>query len=122
MTLILDYGEKDRKTELETLYKRQMAIQEKALGKDHPDVGRSLTGLAGVYVKMGNYADAEQLYTRAITIAERTVETEPATFSRTLNHSQLKLLLGCYAGLLKKMDRTKEAEVIEARAKAIRLM
>ena len=122
MILILEYGANDRKTEVEALYKRLIAIKEKALGKDHPDVGRSLTGLAAVYVKMGNYADAEQLYTRAITIAERTVETEPATRSRTLNHGQLKLLMGCYADLLKKMDRAKEAEVIEARAKAIRLM
>jgi hypothetical protein len=40
------------------LYKRSLAIQEKALGRDHPDVANSLNNLAGLYGRQGRYAQA----------------------------------------------------------------
>ncbi|MCV4933336.1 tetratricopeptide repeat protein, partial [Escherichia coli] len=48
----------------EPLYKRSLAIKEKALGPDHPDVATSLNNLAGLYDAQGQYALAEPLYKR----------------------------------------------------------
>jgi Tetratricopeptide repeat len=40
------------------------------LGRDHPDVARSLNNLADLYERHGRYADAEPLYQRAVTIRQ----------------------------------------------------
>jgi tetratricopeptide (TPR) repeat protein len=48
-----------------------LAIREKALGRDHPDVANSLNNLAGLYWSQGRYTDAEPLYQRSIAIWER---------------------------------------------------
>jgi tetratricopeptide (TPR) repeat protein len=45
-----------------TLYKRSLAILEKALGPDHPNVATALNNLALLYKNQGRYADAEPLY------------------------------------------------------------
>ena len=44
------------------LQRPALAIAEKALGPDHPDVGTSLNNLAGLYRAQGRYAEAEPLY------------------------------------------------------------
>ena len=41
---------------------------EKALGPDHPDVGRSLDNFAAFYNDQGRYADAEPLFKRSLDI------------------------------------------------------
>ena len=51
--------------------KRSLAIREKALGPDHPDVARSLNNLAELYDDQGRYADAEPLYKRSLAIRKR---------------------------------------------------
>ena len=38
-------------------YKRSLAIQEKVLGPDHPDVAASLSNLAGLYRAEGRYTE-----------------------------------------------------------------
>ena len=43
------------------LVQRALAIQEKALGPDHPDVAASLDALAGLDRAQGNYREAERL-------------------------------------------------------------
>jgi hypothetical protein len=43
------------------LFQRALAIREKALGRDHPDVATSLNNLAALYDVQGRYADAEPL-------------------------------------------------------------
>ena len=53
------------------MYRRALAIQEKALGPDHPDIATSLTGLAIVLESKGDYAEALQFYRRALAIAEK---------------------------------------------------
>src|SRR5256712_11563527 len=47
------------------LVQRALAIQEKILGPEHPDVAASLDNLAGLYRDQGKYAEAELLYRRA---------------------------------------------------------
>ena len=48
-----------------------LALREKALGPDHPDVATSLNNLAGLYHAQGRYAKAEPLYQRALAIPRR---------------------------------------------------
>jgi len=43
--------------EAEPLYKRSLAIREKALGPDHPDVAQSLNNLAVLYNTQGRYTE-----------------------------------------------------------------
>ena len=66
--LALLYDDQGRYAEAEPLYKRALAIDEKALGPDHPDVAQSLNNLAALYDDQGRYAEAEPLYKRALAI------------------------------------------------------
>ena len=61
----------------EALYKRALAIREKALGANHPDVARTLDNLAIVYWAQGKYAEAEGLYKRALAIREKALGARP---------------------------------------------
>jgi len=55
----------------EPLFKRSLAIWEKALGPDHPDVATSLNNLATLYYQQGDYAKAEPLFKRSLAILEK---------------------------------------------------
>ena len=48
-----------------------LAINEKALGPDHPRCRASLNNLAELYRAQGRYADAEPLYKRSLAIREK---------------------------------------------------
>jgi len=63
--LALVYGSQGKYAEAEPLFKRSLAIREKALGPEHPDVGRSLNYLAKLYRNMGKAEEASQLEERA---------------------------------------------------------
>ncbi len=67
--------------------------------------------LALLYYAQGQYSQAEPLYQRALAIREKTLGPE---------HPKLATSLENYAALLRKLDRTAEAESMEVRAKAIR--
>jgi tetratricopeptide (TPR) repeat protein len=53
------------------LAQRALAIREKALGPEHPDVATSLNNLAVLYQAQGRYADAELLCKRSLAILEK---------------------------------------------------
>jgi len=53
------------------LARRALALREKALGPDHPDVALSLANLGLLYDRQGRYADAEPLYQRSLAIREK---------------------------------------------------
>ena len=65
------YRNQGKYAEAEPLYQRSLAIWEKALGKDHPDVATSLNNLAVLYHNQGKYAEAEPLYQRSLAIKEK---------------------------------------------------
>ena len=88
-----------------------MAIQEEALGPNHPDVATTLSGLAVVLMDSGDYERAQSLYERALTIQEKSLGSDHPDMADTLSD---------YADLLRKTDRDEEAERLEARAIAIR--
>jgi tetratricopeptide (TPR) repeat protein len=62
--------------EAEPLSQRALAIREKVLGPDHPEVGISLNNLAALYRAQGKYDLAEPLYRRSIAIAEKTLGSD----------------------------------------------
>ena len=64
------YYTQGRYAEAEPLYKRALAIREKTLGPDHPDVANSLNNLAGLYQDQRRYADAESLYKRTLAVRQ----------------------------------------------------
>ena len=65
------YASQGRYAEAEPLYKRALAIREKALGPDHPDVGDLAEQPGALYTTQGRYAEAEPLYKRALAIREK---------------------------------------------------
>ncbi|MCL5669278.1 MAG: tetratricopeptide repeat protein, partial [Gammaproteobacteria bacterium] len=62
------YPTQGQYAQAEPLYKRSLAITEKALGPDHPDVATSLENMAGLYRKTGRDKAAEALEKRAVAI------------------------------------------------------
>src|SRR5207247_9152867 len=60
------YKEEGRYADAEPLYKRVLAINEKARGPDHLSVALALNDLAELYKEEGRYAEAEPLYKRAL--------------------------------------------------------
>ena len=56
------------RAEAHRLYKRSLAINEKALGPDHPDVATSLEIMAVVYRRTGREKEAEAQEKRAAAI------------------------------------------------------
>jgi CHAT domain-containing protein len=60
----------------EPLYQRALAINEKALGPEHPEVASSLFNLASLYTERGDYAKAEKLFQRALAIREKVLGPE----------------------------------------------
>jgi tetratricopeptide (TPR) repeat protein len=71
--------------EAELLCERALAIREKTLGPDHPDVAHSLNNLADLYRKQGKYAEAEPLYNRALAIREKTLGLDHPDVASSLN-------------------------------------
>ena len=65
------YHHQGRYSDAEPLYKRSIAILEKALGPDHPELAANLNNLGALYQAQGRSADTEALYKRALTIREK---------------------------------------------------
>ena len=52
------YSDQGRYAEAESLYKRSLAIREKAFGPEHPLVATSLNNLASLYRNQGRFEEA----------------------------------------------------------------
>ncbi|MEA5544236.1 tetratricopeptide repeat protein, partial [Limnoraphis robusta CCNP1324] len=96
--------------EVEPLYRRSLAILEKALGSEHPDVARSLNNLASLYSSQGRYTEAEPLYRRSLAILEKALGTEHPDVANSLNN---------LANLYESQGRFNEAEPLYQRSLAI---
>lgn len=96
--------------EAEPLLRRALAIDEKALGLDHPTVGMRLNNLATLLLDKGDYAEAEILCRRALTIAETTLGPD---------HPTVAIRLGNLAASLKAKGDYVGAEPLYRRALAI---
>jgi len=77
---------KGRFAEAERLYKRALAIDEEALGKDQLKVARDLSNLAELYQAQGQYAEAEPLHKRALEIREKVLGPVHPEVAQSLNN------------------------------------
>ncbi len=83
----------------EPLFRRALAINEKALGPDHPEVAANLNNLAMLLSAKGDYAGAEPLYRRALAIDERALGPDHPNLAPPLNNlAALLYAKGDYAG------------------------
>ena len=66
-----------RYTEAEPLYRRSLAIKEKALGPEHPNVAQGLENYAALLRETGRTAEADKMEARAKAIrAKRAKENK----------------------------------------------
>eukprot|EP00752_Nemacystus_decipiens_P017370 g15565.t2 len=93
------------------LYERSLAIREKVLGPDHPDVASSLNNLAGLLFSLGNYDDAKPLYERSLAIHEKVLGPD---------HPNVAMGLNNLAGLLYSQGNYDDAKPLYERSLAIR--
>ena len=70
------YRTQGRYTDAEPIYRRSLAIREKAFGPEHTELARGLNNLALLYSNQGRYVDAEPLYRRALAINEKALGPE----------------------------------------------
>ena len=104
---LVDRGRYD---ESEPLYKRSLAIREKVLGAEHPDVATSLNNLAGLYHNQGKYTEAEPLLKRSLAIREKVLGAEHPDVATSLNNM---------AVLYREQGKYDEAEPLYKRSLAI---
>ena len=134
------YHEQGEYADAEPLYQRALAIREKALGPEHPQVAQTLNNLAGLYREQGKYAKAEPLYQRSLDILEvaanlndlallyhnqgKYAEAEPL-YQRALviaektmgpEHPQVAANLNNLAGLYRDQGKYAEAEPLYQRS------
>ena len=99
-----------RYADAEPFYKRSLAIREKALGTEHPDVGVALNDLATLYLQQGRSADAEPLIKRSLAITEKALGAV---------HPQVATALNNLAALYYQEGRYADAEPLFKRSLAI---
>ena len=86
----LVYTAQGKYADAEGLHQRALAIREKSLGADHPDVAQSLNNLALLYHDQGNYEQAAPLYQRALAICEKVLGPDhPNTVTTRKNYAYL---------------------------------
>ena len=90
--------------------KRSLAIREKALGPDHPDVAQSLNNLAESYRGQVRHAEARPLYERSLAIREKVLGPDHPDVAQSLNNLAL---------LYQAQGRYAEAEPLYKRSLAI---
>jgi tetratricopeptide (TPR) repeat protein len=84
--LAVVYRAQGKYADAEELYKRALAIREKALGASHPNVAQTLNNLANLYDDQGKYADAESLHKRALAIREKALGARHPDVAESLNN------------------------------------
>ena len=69
-----------------TLYQRSLALREKNLPPDHPDLARSLNRQAALYRVQGLPVSAEPLYRKALAIFEKALGANDPNTASSLNN------------------------------------
>ena len=70
------YRTQGRYPTAEPLHKRSLAVREKTLGPEHPDVAQSLSNLALLYHDQGKHGEVELLLRRSLAIKEKALGPE----------------------------------------------
>ncbi len=74
----------------EPIYQKALALHERLLGPDHPEIAQTLSGLASFHYEQGKYEQAEPLYQRALALSEQVQGTSQVEVGNIL--SELALL------------------------------
>jgi tetratricopeptide (TPR) repeat protein len=85
-SLAVLYRHRGEYADAERLFKRTLAIKERALGQDHPGVALILNNLALVSNAQGKHAEAEGLHKRALAIYEKALGTDHPDVASTLGN------------------------------------
>lgn len=96
--------------EAEPLFKEGLAIGEKSLGREHPDLAAGRNNLALLYSNTGRYAEAEPLFQEALAVSEKSFGRE---------HPDVAIWLNNLANLYSETGRYAEAEPLFKEALAI---
>ena len=104
------YGDMGRDAEAEPLYKRSLAVMEKAAGLDSADMAPELNNLAALYQRQFRYAEAEPLFKRALALRENALPPGHPDVGQSLNN---------LATLYERQDRHADSEPLFKRALAI---
>jgi len=113
-----------RYSQAEELFRKVLAIRERVVGAEHPDVAESLSDLAIFSSYRGNYAQTELLYQRSLAIFEKTLGPEHPTVAKVLQflathyhhrgkYAQVGPLYQRALAILKKTLGAEHAEVAE---------
>ena len=100
-----------RYRDAEPLFLRALAIVEKALGPEHPDVATGLNNLASVLQAQGLFKEAEPLYKRTLSIVEKSVGPD---------HPRIVRILRKLAGVYEKLGKKEEEAGFLERAEAMK--
>jgi tetratricopeptide (TPR) repeat protein len=79
------YQVKGNFIEAESLYERALAIRQRELEEEHPDIAISLYNLGSVHYDQNEYADAELFYRQALQMGEKTLSPEDPRIARILH-------------------------------------
>ena len=90
------YNSQNRYPESKPLLERSLAIRERALGPDHPDIARNLNNLVDFYNSQGQYEEAKPLLERALAICETALGP---------NHPKVAAIRKQYSELLPKLGQ-----------------
>jgi CHAT domain-containing protein/tetratricopeptide (TPR) repeat protein len=96
-----------------SLAQQVLAIREKVLGPDHPDVATVLYNFGMLYEEAGRFAEAEPLYKRSLAIREKALGPDHP------DHFLVAQSLNNLAELYERLGRYTEAEPLNQRALAI---
>src|SRR4029077_18056393 len=105
------YEREDRHDDSEPLFRRALAIYEKAAGPEHPAAATVLNNLGQVVKSEGRTADAEPLIKRSLAIREKVLGRDHPDVARSLNN---------LADLYQREQRYADAEPLFKRALSIR--
>ncbi|CAN5906812.1 hypothetical protein BH11GEM1_BH11GEM1_28270 [soil metagenome] len=100
-----------RYADAETLMRSALAVQERLLGPENPDLASSFNNLGALYWTMGRYGDALPLYERTRKVFERTLEP---------GHPRMASVLNNLGETYWKLHRYSEAESLFRRSLAIK--
>ena len=94
-------------TEVEGLYRRALLIQDRALGRDHPDTARTRNNLGVMYVLRGDLTQAEAMHREALETLEKIFGEQ---------HVETAGVLTALSFALDRQGKTVEAEASYRRA------
>ncbi|HVG63783.1 MAG TPA: serine/threonine-protein kinase [Hyalangium sp.] len=100
-----------RYEESQRVHERVLALRQKALGPEHPDVTNSLNNLGGVLYYLGKYEEAREIHSRALALREKVLGAEHPHVAVSLSNLSLALW---------KLGQLEEARAAQERALALR--